>query len=327
MVKKVALLFLVIMNAALFGQDIKVKSSTDTTSYKVGDYINYTLRIEYDKTIGILTPQIKDSLKVADILKLDTAVTKEENGRMVTTIKAILSKYDSAVVNIPPIAIKYRTLKSPNEKLSPNDSTLKTILSYPVTVLVHTLQVNPQAEIKDVKDPVKVPLPWLLIILWFVIGSIVIATALLLWLWFKKTKKKKIAEIPKIILPAHIEALSALTELEKKQLWQKGMVKEYHSEITEIIRAYFERKFDLPALELTTTEVNLQLKEKSRAASIIDITNDFLNNADLVKFAKFKPENSVNEEMMKQAVEIVNRTADEIAETTDDKISQEASNV
>jgi hypothetical protein len=314
MVKKFALIFLLMLNASLFGQDIRVKASTDTTSYKIGDYINYTLRIEYDKTIGIIPPLIKDSLKVADIIRLDTAVTKEENGRMVTIIKAVLSKYDSAVVNIPPIAIKYRNLKSPGEKLFANDTTLKTIQSYPVTVLVHTLQVNPQAEIKDVKDPVKVPLPWLLILLWVVIASAVLGTALLLWLWFKKTKEKKVVAPPKIILPAHVVALTALNELEKKQLWQKGMVKEYHSEITEIIRAYFERKFDLRALELTTTEVNLQLKEKSGASNIIDITNDFLNNADLVKFAKFKPENSVNEEMMKQALEIVNRTADQIAQ-------------
>ena len=311
MVKKVALIFLFFLNVVLYAQDIRVKASTDTTTYKVGDYINYTLRIEYDKTIGIIPPHIKDSLKVADIIRIDTAVTTEENGRMVTIIKAVLSKYDSAVVNIPPIAIKYRTLKNPAEKLSPDDPALKTIQSYPVTVLVHTLQVNPQAEIKDVKDPVKVPLPWLLILMWVVIASAVLGTALLLWLWFKKTKEKKIVAPPKIILPAHVEALTALNELEKKQLWQKGMVKEYHSEITEIIRAYFERKFDLRALELTTTEVNLQLKEKSGASNIIDITNDFLNNADLVKFAKFKPENSVNEEMMKQALEIVNRTADE----------------
>src|ERR1035437_6785054 len=314
MVKKVALIFLFLLDSVLFGQDIRVKASTDTTSYKVGDYINYTLRIEYDKNIGIIPPLIKDSLKVADIIKLDTAVTKEENGRMVTIIKAVLSKYDSAVVNIPPITIKYRTLKSPGEKLSANDSTLKTIQSYPVTVMVHTLQVNPQAEIKDVKDPAKVPLPWLLILLWVVIASAVLGTALLLWLWFKKTKENKVVAPPKIFLPAHVEGLTALNELEKKRLWQKGMVKEYHSEIPEIIRAYFERKFDLRALELTTTEVNLQLKEKSGAANIIDITNDFLNNADLVKFAKFKPENSVNEEMMKQALEIVNRTADQIVQ-------------
>jgi hypothetical protein len=314
MVKNFAVIFLLLLNAALFGQDIKVKSSTDTTTYKVGDYINYTLRIEYDKSIGIIAPLIKDSLKVADIIKLDTAVTTDENGRMVTTIRAILSKYDSAVVNIPPIAIKYRTLKNPNEKLSASDSTLKTILSYPVTVFVHTIQVNPQAEIKDVKDPEKVPLNWLLIFMWVAIGTVVIAAAIWGWLRYKKIKAGKVIAAPEIILPAHVVALTALNELDKKQLWQKGMVKEYHSEITEIIRAYFERKFDLRALELTTTEVNLQLREKSGAAKIIDITNDFLNNADLVKFAKFKPENSVNQEMMKQALEIVNITSTEIAQ-------------
>ena len=314
MVKRAALIFLLFLNTAILAQDIRVKASTDTTTYKVGDYINYTLRIEYDKTIGIIPPLIKDSLKVADIIKLDTAVTTEENGRMVTVIKAVLSKYDSAVVNIPSMAIKYRTLKSPGEKLSVNDSTLKTILSYPVTVFVHTLQVNPQAEIKDVKDPVKVPLNWLLILMWVAIASVLIGTGIMLWLRYKKNKAGKVVAPPKIILPAHVEALAALTELDKKQLWQKGMVKEYHSEITEIIRAYFERKFDLRALELTTTEVNLQLREKPGAADIIDITNAFLNNADLVKFAKFKPENSVNEEMMKQALEIVNRTADQITE-------------
>ena len=113
MVKKVAIIFLFFLNVVLYAQDIRVKASTDTTTYKVGDYINYTLRIEYDKTIGIIPPHIKDSLKVADIIRIDTAVTTEENGRMVTIIKAVLSKYDSAVVNIPPIAIKYRTLKSP----------------------------------------------------------------------------------------------------------------------------------------------------------------------------------------------------------------------
>src|ERR1035437_8301169 len=192
MVKRTVLIFLFLLNTALFGQDIRVKASNDTTSYKVGDYINYTLRIEYDKSIGIIPPLIKDNIKIADSIKLDTAVTKDENARMVAVIDAVLFKYDSAVVNIPPIAIKYRTLKSPGEKLSANDSTLKTILSYPVTVLVHTLQVNPQAEIKDVKDPVKVPLNWLLILLWVVIASAVLGTALLLWLWFKKSKEKKV---------------------------------------------------------------------------------------------------------------------------------------
>ena len=40
----------------------------------------------------------------------------------------------------------------------------------------------------------------------------------------------------------------------------------------------------------------------------MDITSQFLNNADLVKFAKFIPLETVNKEMMTQAREIVNKT-------------------
>jgi hypothetical protein len=51
-----------------------------------------------------------------------------------------------------------------------------------------------------------------------------------------------------------------------------------------------------------------QLRKVPGAENILNITNEFLNNADLVKFAKFIPLPSVNEEMMKQAREIVNNT-------------------
>ena len=67
-----------------------------------------------------------------------------------------------------------------------------------------------------------------------------------------------------------------------------------------------KKDLNLPALELTTSEQMQQLKKVSSAENILNITNEFLNNADLVKFAKFQPLPSVNEVMMKQAKEIVN---------------------
>ena len=50
------------------------------------------------------------------------------------------------------------------------------------------------------------------------------------------------------------------------------------------------------------------LKQVRKAGVIMETTYNFLSNADLVKFAKFKPMASINEEMMKQAIEIVERT-------------------
>ncbi len=126
-------------------------------------------------------------------------------------------------------------------------------------------------------------------------------------------KRKKLTPKKKVVvkLPAHAIALNSLNSLQEKKLWQQGLIKEYHSEITEIIRKYFEERFNLPALELTTSEATQLLRQRKEAGPVLDITYDFLTNADMVKFAKFEPMASVNEEMMKQAYEIVNKTISE----------------
>jgi replicative DNA helicase len=109
-------------------------------------------------------------------------------------------------------------------------------------------------------------------------------------------------------IPLHQLTLRKLDQLEKEELWQKGFVKDYHSKITDIIREYFEKQFGLPALERTTTESLKLLSKHPQGIKVIDITSQFLSNADLVKFAKFTPLENVNREMMTQAKEIVNKT-------------------
>lgn len=306
MVRKLFIL-VSILTVYVFPQSLKVKAYTDTSDYYIGDYIRYTISVEHDKNTVIGIPSVKDSVKQLELISTSQPVEKEENGRIVTEYQFIFSQYDSAEVTIPSIPVRYKGIK-PGEKVSWNDTTLPAVATAPVYISIHKLKVDTQEEIKDVKQPLTIPLDWKLILLWVLIGLIVIAAMIFVYIRFIKKKKGELREVPKIILPPDVEALNSLKELEAKQLWQKGMVKEYHSEITEIIRLYFEKRFKLPALELTTSEVNMLLKLKSGASSIIELTNDFLNNADLVKFAKYQPANNVNEEMMLQAKEIIEKT-------------------
>ena len=48
---------------------------------------------------------------------------------------------------------------------------------------------------------------------------------------------KKIRKV--IQKPPHVIAIYELRALEQEQLWQKGMIKEYHSRITEINQKIF----------------------------------------------------------------------------------------
>lgn len=305
---------LLLLNINLSAQSISVLASVDSSDYLVGDYINYTLEIRAEKNIEITTPVIRDSLKKVEVIRELPSASKEENNIKSTTFGYIISYYDSGSVTISPIAVRYKLSGDDEEKIA---------LSNPVTFTVHTLQVEQQADIKDVKDPLTIPLDWKFILLIVLIVLIVTAAAYYLYRRYKKKKAEQPVKKKIIKIPAHVRALTALNNLESEKLWQKGKVKDYHSNITGIIRGYFEERFNLPALELTTSEQMQQLKRVPSAEYILSITNEFLNNADLVKFAKFIPLPSVNEAMMKQAKEIVNSTISK--ETT--LVEEEVQNV
>lgn len=290
---------LILLSINLSAQSVSALASVDSSDYLVGDYINYTLEIRAEKTIQIVTLSIRDSLKKVEIIKELESVISEENNIKSTTFRFVISYYDSASITIPPIAVSYKTSGSNDEKI---------VLSNPVSFNVRKLEVKQQADIKDVKDPLTIPLDWKFILLIALIAILVLAAAYYFYQRYKKKKAKQPVKKKIIRIPAHVRALSALNKLEGEQLWQKGKVKEYHTNITGIIRGYFEERFNLPALKLTTSEQIQQLEKVPAAENILSATNEFLNNADLVKFAKFIPLPSVNDAMMKQAKEIVNNT-------------------
>jgi hypothetical protein len=295
-----SLLLVVVLFSKSFSQEITAKASTDKSQYLVGDYINYTIDINCDKSFKIYPPAfIPDSLKNVSLIQKDKPDEKEENGRANVTFKYILSGYDSTGVDIPPIAVPYQ---------APGDSTTRFAYTNGVNFVIQTLKVNPQGEIKDVKPPIRIQLNWKLILLWALVALFVIGILLYLYLSFRRNKSKSQPDKKAVVLASHVVALNSLHELEQQKLWQKGMIKEYHSTITEIIRRYFENRFAMPAMELPTSEAIELLRQNRETEPIIGTTYDFFSNADLVKFAKFTPLDSVNSAMMRQAYEIVNKT-------------------
>jgi hypothetical protein len=293
-------LFLVlILSLNLFAQNISAEAYTDSANYLVGDYINLTIKVKYDEGITVSNPLIKDNFKDIEVIKVEEPVLLEENGKQIVEFKYIVSVYDSTDISISGIPVGYKT---------GNDTLLQTVNTNPVYFTVHTVPVKPEEEIKDVKEPIKIPLDWKTILLYMLI---IIAIAGLAYFLYKRYKKKHEGEEIKQTeprIPSYITALNSLHQLEEEKLWQKGKVKEYHSKITEIIRRYFEDRFYLPALELTTSEAMVRLKERYDTAEILQATDEFLNNADLVKFAKYNPVPDLNAEMMKQAYKIVEMT-------------------
>ena len=301
MVKKIFLLLIIIFSSIpALAQQINAVASTDTSDYLIGDQIRYSLVITMDKDVYIINPFFRDSLKNIDVLGITGPTAEEKDNKKLVKYLCVLSRFDSASVTIPSIRVEYR---------SKNDTTLKVVLSNPVSFNVHRMDVNVQQEIKDIKPPVR--LFDYMFLIYILAGAFLISVLLYYFVYTKYFKKKKeeLVVQKEIKLLSHQLALNKLDELDKEQLWQKGFVKDYHSKITDIIREYFEKQFGLPALERTTTESLNLLSMHPQGRKVTGITSEFLNNADLVKFAKFTPLESVNIEMMTQAKSIVKQTA------------------
>jgi len=296
MVRIIIGLYLSIVVTFIQAQTIAVSTSTDTTDYLVGDYIHYDIEVVTKKNIQLLQPIFPDSLSQLELISIEEPVIIEDDKSKTVNYGFILAGFDSISATIPPVVIEYR---------SAEDTLYKRIFSDSLTVNIHTVAVSKAEEIKDVKSPITIPYDWKWLLLWIALAVIMVIVGIYLYKKYKLKKSEEPIKKRVVKIPAHIKALRALNN---QQLWQKGSVKEYHSQITEIIRTYFEERFNLAAMELTTTESMLQLSSIKEAKNISDLTFNFLTNADLVKFAKFQPLESVNNEMMTQANDIVQNT-------------------
>ncbi len=311
MVKFLLGAFFVFIVVNVQAQTISVAAYTDTTDYLVGDFINYEIEVVTRKNIEVISPSFPDTLSQLELIASEEPVLTEDEKSKTAIYKFIFAGYDSVQAVIPSVVVKYRIA---------NDTSFKKIVIDSVVIQIHTVPVSTAEEIKDVKSPITIPYNWMWLLLWVAIAVFLIVAGYFSYKKYNQKKSEQPIEKKIIIIPPHVKALAALEKLDNEQLWQKGFIKDYHSRITEIIRNYFEERFDLPAMELTTTETIHHLKSIKEKENILDITYDFLSNADLVKFARFQPLESVNEEMMKQAKEIIQSTIPQKPVITEEEI-------
>jgi ABC-type anion transport system duplicated permease subunit len=134
--------------------------------------------------------------------------------------------------------------------------------------------------------------------------GILLASIALIYFFRSRRKDPSIHHAPEVQDPAHVIARRQLYELKDKELWQKGEIKSYQSELTHIIREYIENRYDIRALEMTTYEILDVVPNEVDQNKLRNI----LQIADMVKFAKADPPVDIHARFMDQAFEIVEET-------------------
>ena len=271
--------FLLVSNIA-WGQT----AIMDTNSILIGEQINFSISNPISETEVWPTYDefLADGIEIIKQGKLDT------NENLISQ-NFIITAWDSGSYYIPPISFS------------------ETSRTEGLLLNAQTVILEEGAELKDIKQPMEAPIGWSDIWPWLL--GIILFTLIVFLLKKYVFNKKEVIKIkkPKVIIPPDITALQQLTKLDEAQVWQAGNVKEYHSEISEIIRRYTENRFNFIALELATEEIISELKSKVNNEQLASITI-ILQRADLAKFAKSKPKETENKESMQIAKNFVEQT-------------------
>lgn len=253
----------------------------DTNSILIGEQTNFIIKNKVSKTA--IWPTYKEFLiEGVEIIKASKLDTTDNIISQTFTITA----WDSGSYFIPAI------------EFSKENKTTSLVLN------VQTVMLEEDAELKDIKQPIKEPIGWSDVWPWLLAAILFALAIYLLKEYVFNTKPKIKKAIPKVIIPADVTALKELTQLEKQQLWQSGKIKEYQSELSEIIRRYTENRFNFIALELATNEILKELKNHLNEEQLANICT-LLQRADLAKFAKSKPLDTENIQSMQLAQKFV----------------------
>ena len=114
-------------------------------------------------------------------------------------------------------------------------------------------------------------------------------------------------------------ALTELKKLKGQKLWQNGKVKSFHIELSDIVRKYIENGLKIQALESTTDELFVVLKNSDIPKESYSELQGSLKLADLVKFAKLIPLGNENERCYSNVLDFIIKTKPVEEENTDNK--------
>jgi hypothetical protein len=285
--------------------DVRAFAAMDTNVMLIGDRVTLHLGIDHgdkDEVLSITPQNPLDS--VCEIINEG----KWKKGRIGDYRDIVFTVWDTGLYRIQSVEFVVRY----------SNGEQRTFKSQPLLLTVQNPKgVENMAAPAPMKEIVREDmtfedaLPWLLGFLAIIIIGVALLVMIIKW-----KSKPAPPVVRKVIQPPHIIAERLLKELKVKQLWEKGQIKEYYSELSHILRGYLEDAYKIPALESTTDELMSILNSDkmtafqglNKSGFLLEKIQDLLQTADLAKFAKVIPPDTVHDKFWSDAFEIVDKT-------------------
>lgn len=283
-------------------QLVKVSASIDSSDIRIGEQRCIKLVLVQPKNDVVQFPEVSitDTLvpgvEIITASKLDTMVEDARSIKISQDI--IVTSFDTGKYVIPPFLFITKLKKLETEKVFLNVSTIEADF------------VN--SEITDIEENYDPGFNWTRLLLYLTIPLMILCLAFIGYIVFQQIQKKKKEERQNLVVvdtrAPHEIALDELDVIQEQKIWKQGFTKQYYTNITNTLREYFEKRFGISAMEMTSTEILDSLKYNQDTENVYNVMRQIFYTSDMVKFAKQEPSQEENELSILNAYRIVNET-------------------
>ena len=286
-----------------------VSAAIDSTTLFIGDQTDLHLRATCEAgeqvQLPILDKQLISGVEIVDRTIVDTTILSD--GRVQYNQYLTLTSFEDSLFYIEPLPF-----------VSGEDTVWSESLMLNV---VQPFEIDStDMAITDIKGIYRAPIWWWGILRW-VLLSIAIAGVgvggyyLITYLRRRTGNTNETMTPIEPLRPADEVALEKLDIIREQKIWQTGQIKEYHTQLTDVVREYIARRFDVSSTEQTSDETLRAMRPLlNNQKELYEQLRKMLTLADLVKFAKWSATPDENELSLRSAYAFVKETTKSILE-------------
>lgn len=280
------------LSSMLLFSTTQVSISSSTNSATIGDKIELKILVKTSLSVDNINTEIENPK--FEIISQKEYPFRQHKDSIVFEKSIIITFFKIGDFEIGPFSVELKNKARIVETKTTNTIPIK----------IQSVLSKNDKDIKELKNLIEIGgnpfyiLKYAIIIL----ISLFIIIAII---FFIKKRGQKIKSIQMPWLSPLEEFETKLRELKEKKMFEKGKIKEFFIQLTMIIKIFLNREYLFNAEDFTTHETLDYLFKKEKEILILDNTEFILKKSDLVKFAKFIPNQSELNEIENKILKLV----------------------